>query len=221
MASDFLIKNVYGTNKQLRNTPGYTNYVVGVNKNLSGAVSSAVLKRYYSSIDAEIYFNGEWVEDISDIQWVVQQQTLPLYGYNSYIWDDVAQGNRIIQGTFIVVFSNNPRIIEEMAAQGSSTIVNNAAPADFEDIEQYLIASGAELDKNTGNIIENPAHYNIWENNFDIDIVCGEQSENIGYPVHIILKNCVIQNRSEMRSKDGDVAMMRYNFIARDFVTVN
>ena len=54
--------------RELRTTPGYTNYVVGVNKNLSGALSSAFLKRYYSNIDAEIYINGEWVEDISTIQ---------------------------------------------------------------------------------------------------------------------------------------------------------
>ena len=45
--------------RELRSTPGYTNYVTDIKKNRGGAVSSAHLKRYYSNIDADVYFNGE------------------------------------------------------------------------------------------------------------------------------------------------------------------
>lgn len=219
MSSDTLIKNVYGTNKQLRSTPGYTNYVVGVNKNLSGAVSSAILKRYYSNIDAEIYFNGEWVEDICNISWNISQYTQPLFGYNSYIWDDVAQGIRLINGMFITNFSNT-RTMDDAISSGSSGIVSDSAPADFEDIEKFLIQSEAEPDKNSGTVYSNPDHYNIWANNFDIDIVCGENNDMSGFPIHIILKNCYITGQREMRMSDGDSVKQVFSFIARDFVTI-
>lgn len=219
MSSDTLIKNVYGTNKQLRNTPGYTNYVVGVNKNLSGAVSSAILKRYYSSIDAEIYFNGEWIEDIANINWQINQRTQPLYGYNSYIWDDVAQGNRIITGAFTINVTNT-RSMENAIANGNSGIVNTEAPADFEDIEKFLVQSEAEISQNEGTVYSNPAHFNIWTDKFDIDIVCGESNEMSGFPLHIILKDCYIQTSAEIKDKNGDVSSRAHFFIARDFVTI-
>ena len=97
-------------NRELRSTPGYTNYVTSANKDINGIVSSAFLKRYYSNIDAEIYVNGNWAEDISSIQWDISQQTTPLYGYNSYIFDDVAQGARLINGSFTVAFTRNSAI---------------------------------------------------------------------------------------------------------------
>ena len=219
MSSDTLIKNVYGTNKQLRNTPGYTNYVVGVNKNLSGAVSSAILKRYYSSVDAEIYFNGEWVEDILNIDWHIVQYTQPLFGYNSYIWDDVAQGIRIIQGNFVLNITNT-RSMENAISSGSSGIVNTDAPADFEDIEKFLVQSEAEISQNEGTVYSNPDHFNIWTDKFDIDIVCGESNEMSGLPLHIILKDCYINNEHQVRNSDGGVANKIYTFIARDFVTI-
>jgi hypothetical protein len=40
--------------------------------------------RYYSSIDAEIYFGDIYVGEIKNITWNIQQNSLPLYGYNSY-----------------------------------------------------------------------------------------------------------------------------------------
>ena len=179
---------------ELRTTPGYTNYVTEVKKNLGGAISSAQLKRYYSNIDAEIYFNGEWVEDIGTIQWTVNQQTMPIFGYNSYIYDAVAQGSRLIQGTFTLSFTN-PRKIDDIIT--------------------------VNLGRNGANLKANPEHKAIWMNNrFDIDIVCGEYESIGGNAVHIILQDCYLTDVSTMRGKDGGVAEEQYSFIARDYKTI-
>ena len=71
--------------KELRNTPGYQNYVIDTQKSITGIVDSSVYKKYYSDISAELYFNGHWFEDISAVQWQVQRQTYPLFGYNSLV----------------------------------------------------------------------------------------------------------------------------------------
>ena len=39
-------------------------------------VDSAIIKRYYSVIDAEIYFGNEYVEDVADISWQIIQKSL-------------------------------------------------------------------------------------------------------------------------------------------------
>ena len=211
--------NYQPSTKTLRDTPGYTNYVVGVNKNLSGAISSAELKRYYSNIDAEVYFNGEWVEDIGNINWSIQQQTLPLYGYNSYIFDDVAQGNRIISGMFTIAFTG-PNKVEEAIKKSGTASSPDATGTTYEDEEEYLNNNTASI-QTTRTFIKMPVHYNVWAEKFDIDIVCGEQEQIGGNPVHIILKDCYLTTSPrQMRTKDGNPVEDVYNFIARDFVYI-
>lgn len=205
--------------KVLRNTPGYTNYVASVKKNITGAISSAELKRYYSAIDAEIYFNGEWIEDIQSINWSVSQQTMPLFGYNSYIWDDVAQGNRIISGSFIINFTA-PNNVSDAIKSGAANTTSNTTST-FESEEKYILSNNKiTAVSNEGKQYENPVHFNIWESKFDIDVVCGEKENKSGVPVHIILKDCYIIGGAQGRSKDGGVAAEQYEFMARDFVTV-
>ena len=207
-------------NRELRSTPGYTNYVTSANKDINGIVSSAFLKRYYSNIDAEIYVNGNWAEDISSIQWDISQQTTPLYGYNSYIFDDVARGARLINGSFTIAFTK-PRIIDELI-KSYIPIKRGASVSSYEDTRESLSTIKVKLNENGKEITSNDAHQPIWsQGSFDIDILCGEYETASGGPVHIILKNCYIIGCRSMRNKDGGVAEELYSFVARDFKTIN
>ena len=206
--------------RELRTMPGYTNYVVGANKNLSGVLSSAFLKRYYSNLDAEIYINGEWVEDISPIQWSIDQQTMPIYGYNSYIFDDIAQGSRIITGSFTLAFTE-PRRLEEVIKTYLATN-ENAKKVSYEEVITQLSIKTVELNRNGKKLISNKVHMPLWAGEkFDIDIVCGEYETTGGEAVHIILKDCYLTGTKSVRSKDGGVAEELYTFIGRDFKTIS
>lgn len=206
--------------RELRPTPGYTNYVVDTRKSLSGLVSSAMLKRYYSNIDAEIYINGEWVEDISTIQWSIDQQTMPIYGYNSYIFDDIAQGSRIITGSFTLAFTE-PRRLEEVIKTYLATN-ENAKKVSYEEVITQLSTKTVELNRNGKKLISNKVHMPLWAGEkFDIDIVCGEYETTGGEAVHIILKDCYLTGTKSVRSKDGGVAEELYTFIGRDFKTIS
>ena len=203
--------------QELRDTPGYTDYVVGVNRNVNGIITSAELKRYYSNIDAEIYFNGEWIEDIAEIDWTYHQSTLPLYGYNSYVFDDVAQGNRIISGSFAINFTK-PSKVNEAIKVNNTEVDTSANPSSYEDVEQFLINNSPTISKNTLETVKNDQHYHIWGNKFDIDIVSGEFENYSGQPVHIILTDCYLTDSPrQMRNKDGGNVIEVYRFIARDF----
>ncbi len=214
---------------ELRSTPGYTNYVVGVNKNLNGEISSAQLKRYYSNIDAEIYINGEWIEDVNSIQWDIQQKTIPLYGFNSYTFDDIARGTRIISGRFTINFTK-PRFLEEAISKNNPENIDYKV-ASFEDVENSNISINQPTSSN--DIVANRQDAPVFPYTkkgsditktkrgcFDIDIVCGGQTQMSNYPTHIILKNCVIASVSSMRSQDGDVAREMYSFFAQDYITI-
>lgn len=59
---------------------------------------------YYSGTDIRIYFGDQWVDEIVEIEWSLQEQVAPIYGFASYTWDKVARGNRIVQGSFVINF---------------------------------------------------------------------------------------------------------------------
>ncbi|ABY46702.1 hypothetical protein [Bacillus mycoides] len=59
---------------------------------------------YYSGTDIRIYFGDNWIDEIVEIEWTMQEQLAPIYGYASYTWDKVARGNRLVQGSFSINF---------------------------------------------------------------------------------------------------------------------
>lgn len=209
--------------KELRNTPGYTNYVVSTQKNIDGTIaSSSVFKRYYSDISAEAYINGVWFEDINTIQWQVNQQQMPLFGYNSYIYDDMAVGVRIIQGQFSINFTE-PNIIGKAIAQGAkSASVNNGST--YEAYSTQAHKNKVAIDGTEITYQSNELRNAIWRPRFDIDIVFGEKEKLGGVdlmPKHIILWDCTVSSSGIGVSANGGVLVENYMFMARDFKIIS
>jgi len=150
-------------------------------------------RRYYSSIDAAILFNGEVVDEIVQIQWMINEQTMPLFGYNSYVWDGIAKGTRIIQGTFAINF---------------------VVPDYLNMILEKSIKNGSF--KNTGKQIEQHKHTPMFANSFSIGIGYGSKDDVTGDTPCIILENAVIQSCGQALDTQGGNLVEMYQFIARD-----
>ena len=85
------------------------------------------LEEFYTSVDTDIYINGEKCELINSIQYSVQEQLHPIYGYNSYTYDDVSIGNRIVAGTIRIPITNYDDFIKDF------TIINSDIEEDEEE----------------------------------------------------------------------------------------
>ena len=94
-----------------RNSKGYTQ-------------SNPKYKRYYSQIDANVWFGDKLVSDIQNIAYNLVQHDMPIFGYNSYIYDEIAIGNRIVQGAFTINFTS-PRYIEDIIEKYKTTSIVN------------------------------------------------------------------------------------------------
>ena len=199
-----------------------TNIEQGRTKTVEGLISNSVyVKRYYSVIDAEVYFGNEYVEDVHDINWSIQQQVMPLFGFNSYTYDEVARGNRIIVGSFTINFTSPNYLFSILKAADKANTATvsamssyNVPKLDKSKVTNRTSAYGArEAGHNTC----------LWPQTFDIDIIFGEKSE-AGDPVHIILLGVVLQNCQTVLSASAAGAppavMEQYSFIAQDIRTV-
>ena len=185
-------------------------------------VDSAIIKRYYSVIDAEVYFGNEYVEDIHDINWVVNQNVLPLFGYNSYTYDEVARGNRLISGNFTINFTSPNYLFAILEAANSATA---STITSLEDYTVPALTAGSEITyrKNTLGSKISGHHAPLWPQTFDIDIIFGENSA-AGKPVHIILTGCALQACQQVLSASATgsppVVMEQYSFVGQDIRTV-
>jgi peptidoglycan hydrolase-like protein with peptidoglycan-binding domain len=61
-------------------------------------------EEYFTGSDLTIYFDDVWLDELTHLQFTLKEQAMPVFGYNSYVWDSFARGNRIIEGTFAIGF---------------------------------------------------------------------------------------------------------------------
>ena len=156
-------------------------------------------RRHYSSIDADVLFNGQFIEELVSIQWNEMQQTLPLIGYNSYIFDEIAQGSRIIQGQFTIHF-----VIPDY--------LNQIIESNIQDENIELIST----EKRTHTSDPYAPHFST---GFDIAIYYGEKNKKdryLGEAPGILLKQCYIQSRGQAMDVSGANLVEIYSFVARD-----
>lgn len=66
--------------------------------------SNTATTQYYSGSDVRVYFGDTWVDEIVEVNFSLQEQLAPIYGYGSYTFDAAARGNRIVVGEFVVNF---------------------------------------------------------------------------------------------------------------------
>lgn len=151
-------------------------------------------RRYYSSIDATILLNGKPVDEVVMIQWQVEEQTMPLFGYNSYIWDDIAKGSRVVTGQFAINFTT-PDYLNQLIAGAT------------EDSVTF---------KNSGRQINNDPHNTIYGTGFQIMIGYGQKDSTLGDAPCTVLNDVYVRSTGQALDTQGQNLVETYSFVARD-----
>lgn len=60
--------------------------------------------QYYSGAQAQIYFGDILIDEIVQFQYTTATNKMPIYGYASELFDTVASGNLLVQGSFVINF---------------------------------------------------------------------------------------------------------------------
>ncbi|MBR2246182.1 MAG: hypothetical protein IJ880_04020 [Bacilli bacterium] len=95
-------------------------------------------QEYFSGADMHIYFGDIWVDEITDLSFQMQEEVLPIYGYNSYTFDELARGRRMISGMFTMNFTSVgylQKILDH--ADAINHVVGAAAGANPINIKNY------------------------------------------------------------------------------------
>lgn len=173
--------------------------------------------RYFSGIDAEIYFDDIYIDEVVSIDFQVQQGAMPLFGYNSYVFDDVAVGSRMVQGSFAINFTKASYLYEVLQTlvglQASST---KNVPTEEDDITFNNIIK--ENPGTNGSNLTINSHLPLWGKSFDIVVSYGDakQDNPIQGSSMLILENAILTSCSQQLSMSGEPIYENYTFLARD-----
>ena len=165
--------------------------------------------QYYSSLDADILFGGTFIDEVVNISWQVQQNAMPIFGYNSYTFDDIAVGSRLVQGSFTINFTEAnylTRVLQTMTTI-SRKMYGEDVPA---------TSSFTSTDKKIRNTP-------IWDKGFDIVVGYGEK-KNRGaseYDQVVMLDCCQLTGVTQQLDYNGEPILESYSFIARDMKFVD
>ncbi len=222
----------------LRQRPLFHNTVrnmVGTKANAKGekfttTVNSDIERKYYSSLDVEIYFSNVYIDEVVKIEYIINQNTMPLFGYNSYIYDEVVQGSRMIQGSFVINFTQ-PRYLFSVLESMMEIETNKNNSLSGEDEKQLLENNTSEGELfESRNLIRIEAEP-LWNKSFEIDIMYGEDVREMDKAIvsrHNMLTGVVLLScEQEISSTNNPVlqgmspgqVFERYNFIARDIIS--
>ena len=165
-------------------------------------------KRYFSSLDTEVYFGQTQIDEMFMINFSINEPKLPIYGYNSFYANRVVSGRRTVSGTFAINFTE-PLYLLKILNKIDDSVLSN----DYESIVYRC-----EGDDSTGLGIGNSV---VFDKMFDITISYGhgkasdkkKQTYNSCYQT---LVGVQIVDYSQALDTDGNPILDMYSFIAKD-----
>jgi hypothetical protein len=61
-------------------------------------------EEFFSGSDVKLYFGDVFIDEVITMQFVLQENVRPLFGYSSYTHEEVSRGRRMVQGNFAIAF---------------------------------------------------------------------------------------------------------------------
>lgn len=159
---------------------------------------SGQLKRYFSSLDAEIFIGGERLLDIVRIDFSYEEKKMPYYGFNSFIPSRVFTGQKILQGTFVINFTEPGYIAKLLQRVDGSEI----------EKETELVGQTCSLENSP-----------LFAKSFDILIGYGGynvESEKSFRNTHQIIQGVHINGYQQILDTSGEPVLEVYSFIAKN-----
>lgn len=149
--------------------------------------------RYFSGVNADIYFNNIYIDETNLLQFTVNQSTMLIFGYNSYVFDSIAKGSRSIQGNFNVNFTSSNYI--------------------------YSVLNTLQALDNKSKLCSMP-NQPLWNRGFDIYLSLGNNTNNptkdASEQVVRLMDVHLVGSQTICNAKTGEPIEETYSFVAKD-----
>ena len=155
-------------------------------------------RRYFSSIDTDVYFGNVPVDEMVAFDFIIDEKKIPIYGYNNFTPKRIITGQKTIQGSFAINFTQTFSLKNIIDGLGDSIYANDYEEAQFYcgDDNQALFGKG-----------------------FDITLSYGDHNGEGSYnSCSQTLVGCYITSYRQAFDTSGEPILDMYTFIAKDLL---
>ena len=160
-------------------------------------------KRYFSNIESEIYFGNQEMTDLYQFEFGIDEKVLPVFGYNCYYASELVSGQRIVQGQFVVNYTDSMLIRSVLSSIDDSVYKEITAP-------EYV--PGGDL------------HHAIYDKQFDIMIGYGYYNVKDYHSYNATCQTIIgakITGMHKVMDTTGQPILEVFTFVAKDFIEEN
>ena len=155
-------------------------------------------RRYFSSIDTDVYFGNVLVDEMVAFDFMIDEKKIPIYGYNNFTPKRIITGQKTIQGSFAINFTQTFSLKNIIDGLDDSIYANDYEEAQFYcgDDNQALFGKG-----------------------FDITLSYGDHKGEGSYnSCSQTLVGCYITSYRQAFDTSGEPILDMYTFIAKDLL---
>lgn len=157
-------------------------------------------RRYFSSIDTDVYFGDVHIDEMVAFDFIIEEKKIPIFGYNNFTPKRLLTGQKSIQGSFAINFTqtfNLKNIIDGLA----ESIYANA----YEEAQFYCADDNKAL----------------FGKGFDITLSYGDAKGEGSYnSCTQTLVGCYITSYRQAFDTSGEPILDMYTFVAKDLLVV-
>lgn len=154
-------------------------------------------KRYFSSTDAEMYIAGKRILDITRIDFSYQENKMPMYGFNSFIPSRIFVGQKIIQGTFAIAYTE-PGYIAKLISEAQDSVLSGK----YDKVGKSCDSDNAALFKRAVDITIGYGGYN---------------NDEVSYKANCYtIEGVYITGFQQILDTSGEPVYEAYTFLAKD-----
>lgn len=154
-------------------------------------------KRYFSSTDAEMYIAGKRILDLTRIDFSYQENKMPMYGFNSFVPSRVFVGQKIIQGTFAIAYTE-PGYIAKLISNADDSVRSD----EYDKVGRSCDKNNAALFKKAVDITVGYGGYNNNENSYRANCYT--------------IQGVYITGFQQILDTSGEPVYEAYSFLAKD-----
>ena len=179
---------------------------------------------YKCGADTRLFVDDVWLKEVSAVEFTEHSARIPLFGYDSIIFDSIAEGHQIVQGTIRMNIIRPGQLFSILKYLGYSP-TPHAVPKEKsienlgEGLNEENFLRAVQEYKNTRSSATAPGVVDVPQKFFTMTLVMGILNNELTMPSLIEFKSVVIMSNSIMVDEGQEYDA--YQFIAREIVEVN